>query len=235
MAEDVYRQTPCDDCALRNVGFCGRTVCGIDPLTPESLRTARAQQIVYRAGTAAHQVCMIRSGWSFRFARLSDGRRQILSLLLPGDFYSVTAIFKRELPFSVQTLTESQFCKFDRDQMAAKLFSDRSAFDFMVSALAAETARADDLVLDLGRRAADERIARLILDLMKRLSSLGLTRGTSFDFPLRQEHIADITGLTPVHVSRVVTMFRKARLIEIEQRVLTVLDHDELKRIAGAD
>lgn len=178
---------------------------------------------------------MIRSGWSFRFSRLSDGRRQILSVLLPGDFYSVTAVFKGELPFSVQTLTDSQFCKFNRDQLSLRLFSDQSAFDYLVSMIAAETARADDLVLDLGRRAADERIARLILHLVNRLSSLGLTRGTSFEFPLRQEHIADIIGLTPVHVSRIVTMFRKARLIEIEQRVLTVIEPEELKRIAGMD
>jgi CRP-like cAMP-binding protein len=210
-------------------------LCARDPLQPDSHRTARAQQIIYRAGAAAPQICLIRSGWSFRFARLSDGRRQILSVLLPGDFFSVMSLFRRELPFSVQTLTTSEFCKFNRDDLIARLFRDQPAVDFLASLIAAETTRADDLVLDLGRRAADERIARLILDLMNRLSSLGLTRGPAFDFPLRQEHIADIVGLTPVHVSRVITMFRKARLIEIEQRVLTVIELEELKRIAGVD
>lgn len=235
MGEDFSRNLPCDDCILKNVGLCGRLVCGRDPLVPESQRVARPQQVVYRAGMATEQVSIIRSGWSFRFARLSDGRRQILSVLLPGDFFSVTSAFRGELPFSVQTLTESQFCRFDRNELAARLFGDRAAFDAVVAMFAAETARADDLVLDLGRRAADERIARLILDLMRRLSVLGMVHGTSFEFPLRQEHIADIVGLTPVHVSRVITMFRKAKMIEIEQRVLTVLDVGELERIAGWD
>ena len=49
------------------------------------------------------------------------------------------------------------------------------------------------------------------------------------EFPLRQRHIADATGLTPVHVSKVLGEFQRARLIEISSRSLTILNEAELR------
>jgi CRP/FNR family transcriptional regulator, anaerobic regulatory protein len=49
------------------------------------------------------------------------------------------------------------------------------------------------------------------------------------DFPLRQRHIADAAGLTPVHVSKVLGEFQRARLIEISSRSLTILNEPELR------
>ena len=92
--------------------------------------------------------------------------------------------------------------------------------------------RAHDLAVDLGRRTADERIARLILGLKDRLTSRGLAQGETIDFPLRQHHVADATGLTAVHVSKVLSEFRRRGLIEINDRCLTILKPMEFQRIA---
>jgi CRP-like cAMP-binding protein len=54
-----------------------------------------------------------------------------------------------------------------------------------------------------------------------------------FDFPLRQHHIADATGLTPVHVSKVLTEFRRRGLINISERSMTILDPVGFGRIAN--
>ena len=56
-------------------------------------------------------------------------------------------------------------------------------------------------------------------------------RGT-IDFPLRQHHVADATGLTAVHVSKVLSEFRRNGLIEISDRSLTILKPAEFQRIA---
>ena len=52
------------------------------------------------------------------------------------------------------------------------------------------------------------------------------------EFPLRQRHIADATGLTPVHVSKMMGEFQRNGLIEISSRSLTILNETELYRIA---
>jgi Crp-like helix-turn-helix domain len=40
-------------------------------------------------------------------------------------------------------------------------------------------------------------------------------------------------GLTPVHVSRVVSQFHKSRIINISERRIEILDMAELKHIAA--
>ncbi|MGB6418548.1 MAG: helix-turn-helix domain-containing protein [Pseudolabrys sp.] len=64
---------------------------------------------------------------------------------------------------------------------------------------------------------------------------ISLPRGepAELDFPLRQRHIADATGLTPVHVSKVLSEFRRSGLIRLSERSLTILDLTGFRRIAN--
>lgn len=52
------------------------------------------------------------------------------------------------------------------------------------------------------------------------------------EFPLRQHHIADATGLTTVHVSKVMSEFARGGYIEISNRSLTILDQTGFRRVA---
>ena len=55
------------------------------------------------------------SGWAFRFKTLSDGRRQILSFLMPGDFIGMQQKMLDAAAHGVTTLTRAVFCVFQRD------------------------------------------------------------------------------------------------------------------------
>ena len=72
----------------------------------------------------------------------------------------------------------------------------------------------------------------MILNLAERLAKRGMMDGQAMEFPLRQRHIADATGLTPVHVSKVLGEFQRAGLIDISSRSLTIIDVTELRRAA---
>ena len=97
-----------------------------------------------------------------------------------------------------------------------------------------EKRRADETIVDLGRRSASERIARLILGLVERLQNRNMTMGGAFEveFPLRQHHIADATGLTPVHVSKLLSEFRRNGLIRLSERSLAILDLAGFRAVA---
>jgi len=86
-------------------------------------------------------------------------------------------------------------------------------------------------MVDLGQRLAEERIAGLVLRLRTRFLARGEVQDESFPFPLRQQHIADITGLTSVHVSRVIGHLRKSGLIEIAGGRIVLHNVAELQRI----
>jgi CRP-like cAMP-binding protein len=90
----------------------------------------------------------------------------------------------------------------------------------------------ENSVLDLGRRTSTQRIAGFILGLEQRLRERGLASEGTFEFPLRYRHIADILGLTPVHVNRIISSLREQGVIELEHRTLSVRRLADLTAIA---
>jgi CRP-like cAMP-binding protein len=205
---------------------------GREPIAPHNQKIP-ARRTIYRSHELSEALTVICSGWAACISTLSDGRRQILSFLLPGDLVSTIALFGQCLPYEVQALTDVNYCTFDSATLRPTLFSDSDLLRQFLQIWAEEKERADELAIDLGRRSADERIARLMLNLLRRLRARDLVHDETFEFPLRQQHIADATGLTPVHVSRVISEFRRAGLIQITDRCLTVLKSAELCQIGG--
>jgi CRP/FNR family transcriptional regulator, anaerobic regulatory protein len=177
-------------------------------------------------------ISIICSGWATSAIALPDGRRQVLSFLLPGDIVSLAGLFEPISSPLVEAVTDVTCRTFRREEVRAALFAHRDLLGKLAEALIEERRQADELAVDLGRRTADERLARLILKLSERLAKRGMVHEQTFEFPLRQWQIADATGLTPVHVSKVLGEFQRAGLIEIKDRSLTIRNPAELRRVA---
>ncbi|WP_151895512.1 Crp/Fnr family transcriptional regulator [Sphingomonas sp. NIC1] len=77
-------------------------------------------------------------------------------------------------------------------------------------------------------------MAHLLCEMSARLGDLddGESR---FELPLTQEQIADVLGLTSVHVNRTVQQLRAESLIETKGRTVMIADMDALRQIAGFD
>ena len=194
-----------------------------------------ARRIICRDEDLHDVVPVICDGWAASIATLSDSSRQILSFLLPGDIVSTTLLFEPRGRHLVEAITDVRYRVFRRSEMKTAVFTHPDLLEKFSKAWIEEKYRADQLIVDLGRRTADERIARLVLNLVERLVKRGMACGgpVELDFPLRQRHIADATGLTPVHVSKVLSEFRRSGLIKLSERSLTILDLTGFRRIAN--
>ncbi len=191
-----------------------------------------ARRTIWRERTGVDGVPIVCQGWAATVATTSDGRRQVLSILLPGDLVSAVLVSEPVIKFAVEAITDVRYRLFRRADVKAALARDPAALAALSKQWSEESARAVQLAIDLGQRSAPERIARLILNLADRLARRGLMRERTLDFPLRHHHIADATGLTPVHAGKVLSEFRRAGLLEITDRSLTLSNPDELRRIA---
>ncbi len=200
----------------------------------QPVHTAAARRTICRQQDLHDSVPVICGGWAASVVMLTDGSRQILSFHLPGDIVSTAFLFEPQPHCLIEAVTDVRYRTFQRGELKAALLNRADLFDKLSKAWIEEKHRADQLIVDLGRRSADERIARLILNLAERLARRGMTQAsdTEMDFPLRQHHIADATGLTPVHVSKVMTEFRRAGLIKINDRSLTILDPAGFRSVA---
>lgn len=230
----------CSICSGLKTNLCARVQQKLDAadafakvtMIESTVQVVPPRRSIYHPKEWSEFIPVICQGWAASSLTLADGRRQILSFVLPGDLVSTAGFLEPMSGRTVEALTEVTYRNFKRSALKAFLLGHPELLEALSRTLVEDRMEADQLALDLGRRPADERIARLILKLAKRLAPRGMMDGKTMEFPLRQRHIADATGLTPVHVSKMMGEFQHAELIRIGGRTLTIVNEPELCRIA---
>lgn len=180
-----------------------------------------------RDGKPIKTPLMILSGWAARVRQLEDGRRQIMSFLLPGDLIGNCRHIHPVAVSTVVSLTPLRYCaapQLSASQALQEAFSISSALD--EAYLLAQITR-------LGRLNAEERIVDLFLELHERLTLCGLAHHGRIQYPLTQEMLADATGLTQVHVNRTLQALRRRGDIALSAGSLTIVDPDALAERVG--
>lgn len=204
----------------------------VQSLKKREIRLQADETLIHEGQTDAPLFTLL-GGWAFRYKTLSDGRRQILTFLLPGDFIGVQQKMGDAAAHGVDTLTEAVFCVFQRDAIWT-LHQRSPSMGFNITWLTAhEESLVDDTLLSVGRRSAEERIAMLLILLFKRAAALQPDGGADgVRFPLTQQHIADGLGLSLVHTNKTLRKLERRGLHHIADGVLHMRDVKALARLA---
>ena len=183
-------------------------------------------------GERPKAVVAILEGWACCYKTLRDGRRQIVAFLIPGDFCDPDAAALDRMDHSIGAITNVRaawigFAEFGRFLAAHEAAAAALRHDAIA---AASTQR--EWTLNVGQRAAYERVAHLICEMFVRQRAAGLVPGGSCEFPITQTDIGDATGLTPVHVNRMIQALRAEGLIVLQDKKLAIPDLRRLMRAA---
>lgn len=229
-------ETPCSLCPLKKFPlFLAHSPEENDLMQSLKRRelTLKAGETLIREGQTDAPLFTLIDGWAFRLKTLSDGRRQILNFLLPGDFIGVQQKMGDAAAHGVVTLTDAVFCVFQRDALW-ELHRRSPTMGFNITWLTAhEESLVDDTLLSVGRRSAEERIATLLILLFKRAAALQADAGAGgVPFPLTQQHVADGLGLSLVHTNKTLRKLERRGLHQIVDGRLHMRDVKALARLA---
>jgi CRP/FNR family transcriptional regulator len=225
----------CNQCRLRQTeAFSGVTpeeLAFIDKLRTGTVRIDAGQDIISEQKSTG-KIYTLYSGWAFRYKTLSDGRRQIMNFLLPGDLIGLQEKFADGATSGVEAATDVMVCVFPQHSLW-ELFREHPKLGYDVTWLAArEENILDENLLTTGRRNAMERVAMLLLHLYRRAGRVGLAQNGEVEFPVSQQHIADALGLSLVHTNKTLRRLHRLGLHEISDGRLKVLNAKALQRIA---
>lgn len=195
-------------------------------------RDVAPRRDLIREGDPPRHVHLVIDGWACRYKTLPDGRRQIVAFFLPGDFCDLNVYVLKEMDHSVGAITRLRVADIGRDEMETMTAEHPRITQALWWHGLVQAAIQREWTLNLGQRSAFERIAHLLVELFLRLDLVLRTRGDSCDFPLTQNDIADATGLTAVHVNRTLQEMRRAGLIVLQGRTLTIPDMKALQNAA---
>ena len=225
---------PCEMCGLRgNPAFL--------PVSDDELkaiekfragtRRADAGDVVIDEHSRSKHILTLYAGWAFRYKTLSDGRRQILSFLLPGDFIGLQDEFADGQTHGVEAATDAVFCVFERDQLW-DMFHAQPKLGYDITWLAARDEKMiDDNLVTTGRRNAGERVAMLLMHVYRRAERLGMVRDGWVEFPFNQQHIADALGLSLVHTNKTLRRLQRMGLHKIDGGWLRILEPHALETL----
>ncbi|PJI96097.1 CRP-like cAMP-binding protein [Acidovorax sp. 69] len=236
-ASSTFHACPpsCHDCRLRKTG----AFTAVKPEVLDFIEGFRTNTMVVEAGGALvrenqtnAKLFTLYAGWAFRYKTLSDGRRQILNFLLPGDLVGLQQEFGDVSTHGIEALTDCALCVFQNDSLW-DLFRAHPRLGYDITWLSAhEEGHVDDNLLTTGRRNATERVAMLLMHLYRRLDRIGLVEDGSVVFPLNQQHIADALGLSLVHTNKTLRRLSLLGLHELKGGRLRLLNTRALARIA---
>jgi CRP-like cAMP-binding protein len=189
-------------------------------------------ELLYEGEPLDHARILL-SGWAAKVRFLGDGRRQILSFLVPGDTFGLAARPCAVALSSTVALTTTVTAQIP-------LISDAIAGPDTSSGLGAiawcmlrhEEACLLSQITRIGRQTAYERVANLLLELFHRLKSVSFVHGTQYVLPITQEMLADALGLSVVHTNRMLQQLRHEQLIEWNSSAINLLQPEALEELS---
>jgi len=195
--------------------------------------TLDARRHLYEEGAAASMAYTLFSGWMLLYRAHSDGGRQGLRIALPGDFIGYAPPGETKLHHSALAITDSVLCGFRQDDLH-QMLNTHAGLAFHITRIQARyMASCQSAMLGLGRKSAEQRIAYLVAELYYRLRNRQQLAEDELvmPFPITQEMLGDMTGLTPVHTNRVVRKLREEGIFTAERHRLVIHDLPALREL----
>lgn len=200
---------------------------------PHRMGRVGPRRYLVREGTVPGECCLLIDGYAARSKVAADGGRQIVSFHVAGDMLDLQHLFLECADHDVQTITEATIIwvpmadlrsLVSRHPLIATAFWRDSLIDASIFR---------EWVLNVGRRDAKTRIAHMLCEFVVRSQAAGLGTPERLKLPFTQEEIGDATGLTPVHVNRMLRELTDEGLIRITARSLEIRDWDGFRQAAG--
>lgn len=225
----------CGDCQIRHRAVCAHAAAEeLSVLeTIKYYRTFSVGQPVVWAGDQMDFVASVVTGVASLTQTLTDGRRQMVGLLLPSDFLGRPG--RSQTDYDVTAVTDLVLCCFRKKPFEAMMIKTPHIAHRLLEMTLDELDAAREWMLLLGRKSAREKIASFLAILARRETALRATQATPrIEVPLTREEMADYLGLTLETVSRQMSALKREGLIQTTgKRGVQIPDLAALQLAAG--
>jgi len=195
-------------------------------------RTYRRGQLIIEEGQKVRDIHLVLTGLASREKFLPDGGRQIMAFLVPGDLCDVEVFVLQAMDHNIAALSDTT-CVVIPAQVIEDLLTESSNLTRALWwSTMTDSAILRERIIDHGSRDARERMAHLFYEMLVRYRIVGETTDNALPFRMTQDDLGAATGISTVHVNRTLQDLRAEGLIELENRVLTVLDAEGLRKVA---
>jgi len=202
---------------------------------PISVRHYPAETAVVRDGERATDCCLIADGFCVRSKTIANGKRQILSIHIPGEIPDLMSLFLHVMDHDLSTLTPSTLGFISHETLQKLHRRSPGIAEMFWRDTLIDSAMFREWIVNVGQRPAPARLAHVMIELRERLRVIGRVDSGNFEMPLTQEQIGEALGITAVHANRVIRQLRQEGIVEFSRGRVTVLDERKFQELADFD
>lgn len=227
----------CRSCGLKEMclphGVPSEDLNRIDQIV-QRRRPLRRGDLVFRAGEPAHSVYALRAGALKTYTLTPGGEEQVIGLHLPGDLIGLDGIAEGVHGCSAVALDTASVCAIPLEQVE-QLSREVPALQHQLLRILSREIRQDqELMVWLGKRSAEERLALLLTTISERLTQRGFS-GSDFSLSMSRGDIANYLGLAVETVSRLFARLQERGIIEVDRKQVHIADLPALRRVARCE
>ena len=215
--------------AVVGLSEADRALIGKLPITVRSLA---ADQDLVRTGEGASECWLLLDGYLYRHKETSDGRRQILSVYVPGDIPDLASLYLQRADHTLSAMGPAVVAHVSHSALQDMTAASPALMRALQREMLVDAAIFREWILNIGTRQAVSRVAHLLCEIATRLQVVGFAKDLSFILPMSQADIGEATGISTVHANRVIQDLRSRGAIEWRNKALKILDWDALVSIA---
>ncbi|MBD3665116.1 Crp/Fnr family transcriptional regulator [Sulfitobacter aestuariivivens] len=187
--------------------------------------------VILMEGSSAPQLFTVLSGMGIREKSLSNGERQVVNFIFPGDFLGLQAGIMGKMGHTVEARTHMRLCVFNRSEFYS-FFKNHPSRAYDLTWLAAvEEHFLGETLATVGQRTALQAVAWALIKFFQRGMSLGLVEQNQMDLPFTQRDLADALGLSLVHTNKTLGKLKNRQLASWSDRKLQINDPEALAEI----
>ena len=225
----------CKECSLYRLclplGLHNDDLVQLDQIIKRSQSYKRGQTL-FDMDNRFKSIYVVRSGSFKTTIEATNGREQVTSFYFPGEFIGLDAIYEQAYRSTAKALESSSVCElpFERLQELGSIMPQLQVQ--LMSRLSKELAGDKNLMLLLGKKTAEEKLATFLLSISKRFQDRGFS-ATDFQLSMSRGDIANHLGLAVETISRLFTRLQEDGLIHIHAKTISIADIDKLRQMCG--
>lgn len=225
----------CQSCALYRLclplGLHSDDLAQLDTIIQRSHSISRNQSL-FEYLAPFKSIYVVRSGAFKTTVAASNGREQITGFYFPGEFIGMDAIHAQTYQSTAKALETSSICELPFERLSEIGAAMPQLQMQMMSRLSKELSADKNLMLLLGKKTAEEKMATFLVSLSRRFQDRGFS-ATEFQLSMSRGDIANHLGLAVETVSRLLGRLQDAGVVHFEGKSVTIKDLQSLQSLCG--
>jgi CRP-like cAMP-binding protein len=190
---------------------------------------------IVRLGDKVKHACLVLSGIVGRFSQDRVGRRQMAAIHLRGDMADLHSVVVPQATSTLQALSAATILHVPHGEIVTLARTYPAIADAFWRDCVVDAAIMAEWLTSMSLRSANSRTAHLFLEVAWRLGIAAGERPVSYDFPITQERLGELLGLTGVHVNRTLKALRTHEVLDFHHGKVSIIDWEKAAQLADFD